>query len=128
LAPERPQAPWSPVPLSELLILIGAIGAVIGLRRGSSHAGVLLVASIAAVAVGVLEMTLREHRAGYRSHALLLSVYAVIALHSTIVVVGHLSRSWNVILVPLDVGVAAFLFKRLRTQFAAAKRKRVLSS
>ena len=33
-AGERPQAPWHPLPLSELLILVGAIGAVVAWLRG----------------------------------------------------------------------------------------------
>ncbi len=31
---ERPQAPWHPLPLSELLILVGAIGTIVGIRTG----------------------------------------------------------------------------------------------
>src|SRR5205807_336787 len=49
---ERPQAPWHPLPLSELLILVGAIGTVVGLQRGISRGAAPLLAGLAAVVVG----------------------------------------------------------------------------
>ena len=59
VAGERPQAPWHPLPLSELLILVGAIGAVVGLRGVHLPQATrrLLLAGIAAVAIGTLEVT-----------------------------------------------------------------------
>ena len=57
---ERPQAPWHPLPLSELLILVGAVGTVVGLSRGESGIPVLF-AGLVAVLIGTVEVTLREH-------------------------------------------------------------------
>src|SRR5207247_5573202 len=73
---ERPQAPWHPLPLSELLILVGAIGTVVGLQKGISHGAAPLLVGLAAVVVGTVEVTLREHMSGFRSHAVLLSLLA----------------------------------------------------
>ena len=84
---ERPQAPWHPLPLSELLILIGAIGTIIGFSRaksgGFSSGGPTLIAGLVAVALGTVEVTLREHRSGYRSHTLILALLPTIVFHSS---------------------------------------------
>ena len=110
---ERPQAPWHPLPLSELLILVGAIGTVIGLGRlghgGISHGGPALFAGIAAVLIGTVEVTLREHLSGYRSHTLILTLLPLIVFHSAVIlIVASLTtvpKLLNVALLLVDVGV-----------------------
>jgi hypothetical protein len=125
---ERPRAPWHPLPLSELLILVGAVGAFIGLRRGVSHGGPPLFAGLVAVALGTLEVTLREHRGGYRSHTLLLSLLPVILFHTAGVLVvsafTSISPAVNVGLLALDVALFAFLFRLWRARFVDARRLR----
>jgi hypothetical protein len=126
-AGERPRPPWYPLPLSELLILVGAIGAVVGLRRGS-HGGPVLLAGLAAVMIGTIEVTLREHLAGYRSHALILALLPTIIFHSTVALgVAAFTRvpGWlNVVLVVLDVALFTFLLKLLRARYLDARRER----
>jgi hypothetical protein len=128
---ERPQAPWHPLPLSELLILIGAIGTVVGLTRlgsGASQDAPLLFAGLAAVMIGTLEVTLREHRSGYRSHILLLALLPTILFHTaTILIVSAFTsvpRALNVGLLIVDAAIFAVLFKLLRAGFADARRER----
>jgi hypothetical protein len=129
---ERPQAPWHPWPLSELLILVGAIGTVVGVSRlkhgGVANAGPVLLAGIAAVAIGTLEVTLREHRGGYRSHTLLLSLLPVIIFHTATVLLitafTRLSAPVNLGLLALDVALFAFLFRLWRARFVDARRLR----
>jgi hypothetical protein len=133
-AGERPPAPWHPLPLSELLILVGGIGAVFGLARlghgGIANGGPALFAGLGAVIVGTLEIAWREHRTGYRSHALLLALLPVVVFH-TVVILGlaaftTVPRIVNFALLVLDVAIFAVLFKLLRTQFLDA-RARVLA-
>ncbi|HEY3866007.1 MAG TPA: hypothetical protein VGL54_07985 [Solirubrobacteraceae bacterium] len=132
---ERPQAPWHPLPLSELLILVGAIGAAFGLIRlshgGISHGGPALFAGIAAVLIGTVEVTLREHLSGYRSHTLLLTLLPVLVFHSaTILVVSSLTTVptlLNVGLLIVDVGLGTILFKVLRARFLDARRERMFA-
>jgi hypothetical protein len=125
---ERPRAPWHPLPLSELLILVGALGAVIGLRRGVSHGGPPLFAGLVAVALGTLEVTLREHRGGYRSHTLLLSLLPVVVFHTLGVLVlsafTRLSATLNLVLLGFDVALFALLFRLWRARFVDARRQR----
>jgi hypothetical protein len=126
---ERPQAPWHPLPLSELLILVGAIGTVVGLQRGLSHGGPPLFAGLAAVVIGTAEVTLREHLSGYRSHTLILALLPTIAFHSAVVLIvaafTRTPRALNIALLVLDLALFAFLFKLLRARFQDARRERV---
>jgi hypothetical protein len=125
---ERPRALWHPLPLSELLILVGAIGTVIGLRRGISHGGPPLFAGLAAVAIGTVEVTLREHLSGYRSHTLILALLPTIVFHSAVILIvaafTRLPRWLNVALLVPDAALFAVLFKLLRARFLDARRER----
>lgn len=130
---ERPNAPWHPLPLSELLILVGAIAAVLGLLRSghdSAGGGRLLLAGLAAVAIGTIEVTLREHRSGYRSHTLMLAGLVVLVFDSILVLVltaiTSLPRLFSVGLIALDFALFAFLFKLLRARFLDARHARVI--
>jgi hypothetical protein len=130
-AGERPRPPWYPLPLSELLILVGAIGAVVGLRRGVTHGGPVLFAGLAAVMIGTIEVTLREHLSGYRSHTLILALLPTIVFHSAVALgVSAFTSvpSWlQVALLLLDGGLFAFLFKLLRARFVDARRERTFA-
>lgn len=126
---ERPEPPWHPLPLSELLILVGAIGTVIGLSRGVSHGGAPLVAGLVAVVIGTAEVTLREHMSGYRSHTLILALLPTLVFHSAVVLIvaafTRTPRALNIGLLVIDAGLFAFLFKLLRARFQDARRERV---
>lgn len=122
---ERPQAPWHPLPLSEILILAGAIGAAVGYARNSSSIPPLLLAGIAATALGAIEVAWREHRFGYRSHTLLLSFLPVVVAHSAIVLLVNAIASFpaalNLPLLAVDVAVFFALFRTSRSRFLDAR-------
>jgi hypothetical protein len=128
---ERPQAPWHPVPVSELLILVGAIGAAIGFSRGGSSGAAPMFAGLAAVLVGTLEFTLREHLSGYRSHTIIIAILAVATFHSavalTVAAFTHVPRALTIALIALDIAVFAVMFKFMRARFLDARRERVFA-
>ncbi|MGA2452364.1 MAG: hypothetical protein ABSG93_02500 [Solirubrobacteraceae bacterium] len=129
---ERPHAPWHPLPLSELLILVGAIGTVVAYLRGVESNGALLGAGIGAVVIGTIEVTLREHLSGFRSHTLMLSVLPAIVFHSAVVLVvlalNNRAPGWlNVALLPIDVALVALCFKLLRARYVDARRERTFA-
>lgn len=67
---ERPPAPWGRFPLAELTVLAGIVSLILGIATKSATTigiGVVLAA------LGGLEVSLREHLAGYRSHTTLLA-------------------------------------------------------
>ncbi len=129
---ERPQSPWHPLPLAEILILVGAIGTIVGIRRGLSHGGPVLIAGLAAVVIGTVEVSLREHLSGYRSHTIMLALLPVIALHSIVVLgistVTTVPPLLNVAMLAVDGAVFAFLYKVLRARFLDARRERVFAA
>jgi hypothetical protein len=125
---ERPPAPWHPLPLSELLILAGAIAFVISmirLRHGIAAGGPLLLASILAVALGTIEVAWREHSSGFRSHTLLLALMPVVVLHSAVVLgytfLAKASQVVNLGMFAVDIAVFVLLFRLLRARFLDAR-------
>jgi hypothetical protein len=111
---ERPPAPWGSFPLAELTIFGGIVMLGIGIFAGSPTA---LGVGVVLAALGGLEVAIREHLAGYRSHTTLLAG-AVFVL-----VVGALFYGAKLILaVCLAVGAIAFLiaFLLLRRAFQRA--------
>jgi hypothetical protein len=117
-----------------MLILIGAVGTVVGMARlghgGISNGGPVLFAGLGAVVLGTLEITWREHNAGYRSHTLILALLPVVVFHSvlalTLATFTTVPRLFNVGLLFVDAAIFALLFKVLRARFLDA-RVRVVS-
>jgi hypothetical protein len=111
---ERPPSPWGSFPLVELVILIAVVLLVVGfLMGGTTRGDLMLVTGFALGMLAALELTLREHFAGYRSHTTLLSGFV------TVVVLGvAFFMGWPQP-VKLLAGVAAFAlsFYLLREAF-----------
>jgi hypothetical protein len=118
---ERPEGPFGGFPASEVAIFAGLIALVIGLIEGAQLP--LIVGSIAC-ALGVVEVTAREHFAGYRSHTVLLAAIPAIALEAALVLVfGEPRPRALLLLVVVPVfGVLFFVFKR---RFESARQARV---
>src|SRR3954451_11226846 len=70
---EAPKPPWHPFPLVELCILGGLVLMVVGFVKGGNRGGLFAVCGVALVGVASLELAIREHFAGYRSHTSLLA-------------------------------------------------------
>lgn len=113
---EAPQPIWAPLPITEGLILVGLIVAVVGLFSQSTG---LVLGGFAMIIIASLELAVREHMAGYRSHSTL------IAAVTAMVVAGGASAILNA----TDVGlpqwpllfIAIFvfygMFRSLRVKF-----------
>ena len=127
---ERPPAPWHPLPLSELLILVGAVGVVLAWQRGASGSHCAAARDgLAAVAIGTRRgdaaraprwLSLPRRAAG---------VIPAIVLHSAVLLgsrapssacragsTSRCSRSTS--------RSSAFLFKYLRRRYLDARRER----
>jgi hypothetical protein len=71
---ERPPAPWGSFPLVELVVLVGIVMLVIGFFFvGGSRGTTLIVTGLVLASLAGLELSVREHFAGYRSHSTLLA-------------------------------------------------------
>lgn len=126
----RPRAPWHPVPLAELLILVGMVAVAIGVARGESGKAILFV-GIGAVLIGTLDTTIREHLSGYRSHAALLASVPTALFHGGAALVlyalGAPSVTWVIVPLAIDVPLFSVLLKALRARFQDARRERVFA-
>jgi lysylphosphatidylglycerol synthetase-like protein (DUF2156 family) len=97
---ERPPAPWGKAPLAELAILAGIICLGIGVFGGHET---MIGVGVGLAAVGGMEVAIREHFAGYRSHTTLLAGFVFV------VVVAVLFYAANMVLAyALPIGAVCF--------------------
>jgi len=111
---ERPPAPWGSFPLAELCVLAGIVLLLIGIIGGNPTAiglGVVLAG------LGGLEVSAREHFAGYRSHTTLLAGTAFVLVTGGLYYLGGL-----ILAICLAVGAVSFIaaFIALRRAFQRA--------
>lgn len=117
---DRPQGIFGELPISELAILVGIIGLIVGWLERNNAA---LVAGAAACGVGVLEVTAREHFAGFRSHTTLLAAVPALVTVTLVAVLAGVPRDRVLVLLP---GVPVFLLCAafLRRSFEVARHRR----
>jgi lysylphosphatidylglycerol synthetase-like protein (DUF2156 family) len=97
---ERPEAPWGKAPLAELAIFAGIVCLAIGVFGGHET---LIGVGVGLAGVGGMEVAIREHFAGYRSHTTLLAGFVFV------VVVGVLFYAAGLVLAyALPIGAACF--------------------
>ena len=77
---ERPEAPWAPFPLVELLVLVGLAMIVAAFFTDGRTSTALLVVGLSLGSLAGLELSIREHFGGYRSHTSLLAGAAGVAV------------------------------------------------
>jgi lysylphosphatidylglycerol synthetase-like protein (DUF2156 family) len=111
---DRPPAPWGSFPLAELTILGGIVMLGVGVFAGSPTA---LGVGVVLAGLGGMEVAIREHLAGYRSHTTLLAGAVFVLVVGLLFYVAKL-----VLAVCLAVGAVAFLivFLLLRRAFQRA--------
>jgi len=97
---ERPPAPWGSAPLAELVILAGIVALGIGVFGGSPTA---IGVGVALAGLGGLEVAIREHFAGYRSHTTLIAGAAFVLTTGLLFYVAG-----QILAVALAIGAVAF--------------------
>jgi hypothetical protein len=113
-ADERPPAPWGSFPLAELVILAGIVMLAIGVfAKSPTSIGVGVVLA----GLGGLEVSAREHFAGYRSHTTLLAGTLFVLVTGTLFYLSDL-----ILAICLAAGALAFAasFYALRRAFQRA--------
>ncbi len=70
---ERPKPPWGSFPLSELVVLLGIVVIVWGALSDGDARNQRIGAGLVIAALGGLELAVREHLAGFRSHSTMLA-------------------------------------------------------
>jgi hypothetical protein len=111
---ERPPAPWGAFPLAELTVLAGIVLLIIGFIGGNPTA---LGLGVVLGALGGLEVSVREHFAGYRSHSTLLAGTVFVLVTGGLLYLAGLELA-----ICLGVGAVAFVvaFLALRAAFRRA--------
>jgi hypothetical protein len=111
---ERPPAPWGNFPLAELSVLAGIVCLAIGFFGGTPK---LVGVGVALAGLGGLEVSAREHFAGYRSHTTLLAGTVFVLTTGCLFYLADL-----ILAVCLGIGAAAFVasFYLLRRAFQRA--------
>lgn len=104
---ERPQAPWGSFPLSELTVLAGIVILVGGFAAGL---GTLAIAvGITLAALGGLELAVREHFAGYRSHSALLALACAVLTAALLTALLAVASGSVIPAIPVAAGALAFV-------------------
>jgi len=109
---EAPKPPWGDLPVVELCALAAIALGIWGLLRGRDGAVQLTVAAMLGSVAG-LEVAIREHLAGFRSHTLVLAGACTVGIVTLLFVAG-LQRT---LLVPIAAVVLLVAIGLLRTLF-----------
>jgi hypothetical protein len=70
---DRPPAPWGNFPLVELTVFVGIVLLVVGFIIRGDRGVTMIIGGMALASLGGLELSIREHFAGFRSHTTLLA-------------------------------------------------------
>jgi hypothetical protein len=113
-ADERPPAPWGSFPLAELTVLAGIVMLAIGIFSTSPTA---IGVGVVLAGLGGLEVSAREHFAGYRSHTTLLAGVVFVLITGGLFYLAGL-----ILAICLAIGAVAFAatFYALRRAFQRA--------
>jgi hypothetical protein len=111
---ERPPAPWGRFPLVELVVLLALILLPLSFVVGGARGKVMLMGALALGSLAGLELSIREHFAGFRSHTTLLAAACAFAAMAVVFVLGGKSDLTRALLIPvggLIFLVAFFIFR-----------------
>ncbi len=119
---ERPAGVFGGVPVSEFAIFAGLVALVIGMV---DHGGPALEVGIIVMALGVAEVTAREHFSGFRSHTTLLAFLPAVIVGALYALVVGAPRQRILLVVPV-IPVFALCYWLLRRHFSVARHARVI--
>jgi hypothetical protein len=116
---DRPPAPWGSFPLVEIVVLIALVLLVGSFFVDSSRRGPMLLGGLALGSLAGLELSIREHFSGFRSHSALLAG-AVAAAAITLTYFVTKGGGAGIAVVPVVVGGVVFMaaFWLFRQAFA----------
>jgi len=115
---ERPSAPWGNVPLVELAVLAGIILLVAGFIVGGSQGAVMIAAGAVLCSIAGIELSVREHFGGYRSHTFVLSGAVAVA------VLAGLAFLVPSVWLPIALGIAVAAFAATAVMLTRVFRRR----
>jgi hypothetical protein len=114
---DRPPAPWGDFPLSEIVVFIGILLLIAGFFVSPPQGFVMIAVGLVLGSLAGLELSIREHFAGYRSHTLLLAAAVGIPLFGVLFVATKVP-------VPICIAVGLVAFGGSAWLFTNAFRRR----
>jgi hypothetical protein len=99
-ADQPPPAPWGSFPLSEIVVFVGILLLIAGFFVSPPQGFVMIAVGLVLGSLAGLELSIREHLAGYRSHSLLLAAAVGVPIFGVLFVATE---------VPVPVCIAAGL-------------------
>ena len=122
---QRPPAPWGSFPLIELVVAVALVMLVAGFFVEGSRGSVLLVTGFALGSLAGLELSVREHFAGYRSHTTLLASAAGVLSMLGLYYLADLSAPISIaIAIAIAAGCAWLLVRSFRERAGRAVKLR----
>ena len=111
---ERPPAPWGRFPLIELVVLLGLVLLIVGFFVGENRGAVLIACGLTLAALAGLELSVREHLAGFKSHSTVLAgALTVPALAAGWFLLPDDLRGVNLLIGALVFGISFYAFREL---------------
>ena len=110
---EPPPAPWGSFPLAELSVFLALVLGILGFVIWGREGKILVVCAAALGSLAGLELSIREHLAGFRSHSTVLAgTITVIAL-----AVMFFAKLPQIAMLPVGAAIFAAAFFALREVF-----------
>src|SRR3954465_3586155 len=107
---DPPPALWGEFPLSEIVVFIGILLLVAGFFVAPPQGFVMIAVGLVLGSLAGLELSIREHLAGYRSHTLLLSGAVGVPVFGVLFVVTTVPAAICVAAGAVAFGGSAWLF------------------
>jgi hypothetical protein len=118
--PARPPGPWGRFPITEITVAAGLLFIGNALAGGASPKSPRFLFGVGVCALAVVELTVREHVTGFRSHTLLLAFLPVVGLQG-IISLTDLPRTLQQLALPVDFVIFAVLFQVWQSVYKRAQ-------
>jgi hypothetical protein len=105
-----PPPPWGSFPLSELVVLVAIVMLVAGFFVGPPRGAILLGTGLVLGSLAGLELGVREHFSGYRSHTTLLAGAVGIAVVAALLIGAKLAPIFGAVGGLIAFAAAAYMF------------------
>jgi hypothetical protein len=107
---DRPKALWGDFPLSEIVVFIGILLLIAGFFVSPPQGFVMIAVGLVLGSLAGLELSIREHFAGYRSHTLLLAAAIGVPLFGVLFILTRVPTPVCIAAGLLAFGGSAWLF------------------
>ena len=111
---DRPPAPWGSFPLVEIVVLIGLVLLVAGFIVRGERGPVMIFGGIVLASLAGLELMIREHFAGFRSHTTVFAAFITLSVMTAVL----FATGDRVLLLPVIAIVFPLSFWLFRRMFA----------